>query len=610
VKAYLNFLLLSFFLLTNLILFLIAFILYIKSRKNINIRETLECNIFKSFFDITNCSVFALNDAGIKYVNKSAEELTGYSENELKSMNIIDLVHFSHKSLLEKRLINFKKNDSFSRLELKITKKNGLDKWTEIWGEKIIIKNNPIFFINAIDISEKKEMEEALLDSERKFRKIVETSNEGICLVNSKGSLIFVNEKLAEIIGYDMQEIIGKSLFDFMDKKSKEKAKEKLKDRTNNIKEIYDFKFIKKSGEEVWTIISATPYFDDNKKIFGSIAMVLDITPRKVFETQLKQKELFYQTIMKNFPNGKISILDKNLDFMITYGSESDAQDIAHSNIIRKNISEVFGEEFYDTLKERVTEILDGQIINFEIQVKDVFYKVFALPINYNNQIDILITTQNISDSRKYQEELKLLLSEKEVLIKEIHHRVKNNLAIILSVIGIQYRKCDNDEAKTALEEIRGRIKSISDIHENLYRSDDYVNINIKKYLNDLANYQYKNYISKNKNISLKTDIDDVKITIERCILFGLIINELLTNSLKYAFPFTSSGEIFISFKNQKDEYNLIVKDNGVGYQYDFDIDNVETTGFKIVSLLTNQLNGKILLNTKNGFETKIIFPK
>ena len=607
---YLLLLLSSFFLLTSLIFFPIALILYIKSKKNIINDETPDCNIYKSFFDITNCSVFVLNDAGIKYVNKKAEELTGYSENELKSMNILDLIHIGYKSLLEQSLIDFKKHDSFSRIELKIRKKNGLDNWTEFWGEKIIINNNPIFIINAIDISERKEMEEALLDSERKFRKIVETSNEGICLVNSKGSLIFVNEKLAEIIGYDMQEIIGKSLFDFMDRESMEIAKERLKERKNDIKEIYDFKFIKKSGEEVWTIISATPYFDDNKKIYGSIAMVLDITSRKLFELQLKEKDFFYQTIMKNFPNGKISILDKSLNFIVNYGSEYDMKDIDCSNILGKNISEVFGKEFYETLKEKVDQILDGKIIHFEIQVKNIFYKVFALPINYNNQIDILVTTQNIGDSKKYQEELKLLLAEKEVLIKEIHHRVKNNLAIILSVIGIQYRKCDNAEAKTALEEIRGRIKSISDIHENLYRSDDYININIKKYLNDLANYQYKNYVTRNKNITLKTDIDDVKITIERCIPFGLIINELLTNSLKYAFPSGSSGEIFISFKNQKDEYYLVVKDNGVGYQYDLQIDNVETTGFKIVSLLTNQFNGKILLNTKNGFETIIIFPK
>jgi len=342
-------------------------------------------------------------------------------------------------------------------------------------------KNN-----STVNISERKETEEAFLDSERKLRKIVETSNEGICFLNSDGSLIFVNEKLAEIIGRDAQEILGKSLFDFMDKESIEKAKEKLKDRKNDVKEIFDSKFIKKNGEEVWTIVSATPYFDDNKKNYDSIAIVSNITPIKLFELQLK---------------------------------------------------------------------------------------------------------------------------EKEALIKEIHHRVKNNLAIILSVIGIQYRKCDNEEVKTALEETRGRIKSISYIHENLCRSDDCVNINIKKYLNDLASYQYKNYISKNENIALKTDIDDEKINIERSIPIGLIINELLTNSLKYAFPSAPNGEIFISFKNRKDEYNLIVKDNGVGYRYDLDIDNVETTGFKIVSLLANQLNGKIFLNTKNGFETVITFP-
>ncbi|HQB62437.1 MAG TPA: PAS domain S-box protein, partial [Spirochaetota bacterium] len=147
-------------------------------------------------------------------------------------------------------------------------------------------KNN-----STVNISERKKTEEAFLDSERKLRKIVETSNEGICFVNSDGSLIFVNEKLAEIIGRDAQEILGKSLFDFMDKESMEKAKEKFKDRKNDVKEIFDSKFIKKNGEEVWTIVSATPYFDDNKKNYGSIAIVSNITPIKLFELQLKEKE-------------------------------------------------------------------------------------------------------------------------------------------------------------------------------------------------------------------------------------------------------------------------------------------------------------------------------
>jgi len=235
-------------------------------------------------------------------------------------------------------------------------------------------------------------------------------------------------------------------------------------------------------------------------------------------------------------------------------------------------------------------------------------------------------TLQDISEQKDAEEEIRKSLKEKEVLLREIHHRVKNNLQIISSLINLQSNHLEDPKTSETFREIQNRVKSIALLHEKLYQSDDISKINLADYIPHIALDLYKSY-GVSSNIKLDMDVDDVYLDINKALPCGLIINELLTNSIKHAFPadtvrgqkngtLTSSKEksnsdngiIHISLHENGDICQMTVCDNGIGYPDDMDIDKIDTLGLRLVDGLRAQLNGQIEIKTQNGAFFKLTF--
>lgn len=213
-----------------------------------------------------------------------------------------------------------------------------------------------------------------------------------------------------------------------------------------------------------------------------------------------------------------------------------------------------------------------------------------------------------ITERKQAEEQIKASLKEKEVLLKEIHHRVKNNLQIISSLLKLQSRSIKDVQTLSMFNESQSRIRTMALIHENLYQSDDLSSINFTEYIHKLTANLFRSY-EINSNINLNMNIEDIFLEIDTAVPCGLIINELISNSLKYAFPNNKIGEIRIDFyKDQKHNLNLIVGDNGVGFSQDVDWENLSTLGLQLVSNLVEQLDGTFLLNKESGTEFKITF--
>jgi len=215
---------------------------------------------------------------------------------------------------------------------------------------------------------------------------------------------------------------------------------------------------------------------------------------------------------------------------------------------------------------------------------------------------------RDVSERKKTENKLQKSLNEKEMLLKEIHHRVKNNLMIISSLLNLQSRYIKDEESKTIFKESRNRTKFMALIHERLYQSADLKRIDFGNYIRTLANDLYHTYVMDTGLIKLNVDVDDVMLDINTSIPLGLIVNELVTNSLKHAFPPGKSGEINIKFHSSDDKYLLEVKDNGIGFPKDIDYKNTESLGLRLVISLTEQIDGKIEFNNTSGTSFKIIF--
>lgn len=198
-------------------------------------------------------------------------------------------------------------------------------------------------------------------------------------------------------------------------------------------------------------------------------------------------------------------------------------------------------------------------------------------------------------------------LSEKDILLKEIHHRVKNNLQVISSLLRIQSNQTDDEVAVDALRDSQSRVQSMSLIHQDLYQHDNLTGINMKDYLEKLTRSLFDTYNVSENRIKLKTDIEDISLDVDTVVPLGLIINELVTNALKYAFPNEQSGQVDVSLSSKDNHLLLSVKDNGIGM-----IRSVEDKGFGsgLIQAFVNKLDAQLSSSSNEGTEVNLQIPK
>ncbi len=221
---------------------------------------------------------------------------------------------------------------------------------------------------------------------------------------------------------------------------------------------------------------------------------------------------------------------------------------------------------------------------------------------------------REIKERIRAEKRIKASLKEKEVLLKEVHHRVKNNLQVISSMLSLQAQSVEDQSTLRVLKESQNRIRSMALIHERLYRSPDLAKVGFGVYVRDLATHLVRSYKSESGRVNLIVDADDISLDIDTAIPCGLIVNELICNSLKYAFPNGSEGEIRVEIHSDRvdlsdhERLTMIVSDDGVGLPKDLDLRNTGSLGLQLVNALTDQLEGSMEFCSNGGTEFKITF--
>ncbi|HWQ20094.1 MAG TPA: histidine kinase dimerization/phosphoacceptor domain -containing protein [Methanotrichaceae archaeon] len=228
-----------------------------------------------------------------------------------------------------------------------------------------------------------------------------------------------------------------------------------------------------------------------------------------------------------------------------------------------------------------------------------------ALYDSQGNIVGAIESIRDITERERSEEILKASLQEKEVLLKEIHHRVKNNLQIVSSLLKIQSRKIQDKETADAFRDSQNRIKSMALVHEKLYRSDDLSKVYLDEYINKFARDLIWSFGS-GKRVRFYPDLEKISLGIDKAIPFGLILNELITNCIKHAFSAGKLGEIYIGLSSDGHHLTLTVKDNGIGMPDDIDINAPRTMGLMLVQSLVKQLKGTLEVRSNGGTEFKV----
>lgn len=304
---------------------------------------------------------------------------------------------------------------------------------------------------------------------------------------------------------------------------------------------------------------------------------------KKLFENgKLKDAEVEFLT-----KSGKR--IPMNLSASLIYGSN---KKIEGTVIVARDLTET----------KKLINALEESKNKLEEKVNERTKEIVAANKELQNEI---------KERKNAEKQIKKNLKEKEILLREIHHRVKNNLQIISSLLDLQAGHLEGKEASDLICESQNRVKSMALIHEQLYQSEDIGNVNFKEYINSLVSNLANSYGADIKNLSFKIDVRDVLLNIDSAIPCGLIIAELVSNSLKHAFPNSRNAKIIINFTLDKDNnYVLNISDNGVGLPKNFDFKNTESLGLQLVNMLVQQLKGKISVDVSSGTTFKIIFPK
>jgi two-component sensor histidine kinase len=220
-----------------------------------------------------------------------------------------------------------------------------------------------------------------------------------------------------------------------------------------------------------------------------------------------------------------------------------------------------------------------------------------------------VIIVRDITERKQAEEQIKASLLEKETMLKEIHHRVKNNLQVISSLLDLQSSYVQDEKAKEALRESMNRVRTMATIHTQLYQSQDLTKVDFEILIRNLISNISQSYGRTVSPVKINVDTDKTRLGIDASIPCGLILNELVSNALKHAFPGGKEGEINITMRSEDNQVVLTVSDNGIGFPESIDFNNLKSLGLQLVNILVGQMNGKIDLQVDGGTTWTIIFP-
>jgi PAS domain S-box-containing protein len=499
-------------------------------------------------------------------------------------------------------------------------------------------------------VNDRKDAEVALRESEEKYHNLFQQSNDAIFIHDLSGRIIDTNQKVLDLFGYTKQEILSLNMSDLHPITVLSKSKLAFDTISQSGSVNFEIDFKKKNGDIFPAEVSAG-LFEASGQIYIQ-GIVRDFSEQK--RARQIQSVLFNITeatgsaedldeLLKIIHNQLGTLIDTTNFYVALYDEESglysfpyivdelEEDDTFTPQELKKSLTDYVRRTGLPLLADEKTHkklMKSGEVdlvgteskiwIGAPLKTPDSVIGVVVVQSYKNDMIysesdmELLsYISEHIAMAihrKRADEQIKSSLKEKDVLLKEIHHRVKNNMQIISSLLRLQSKEIQDEITQKIFDVSQNRIRSIALIHETLYQSEDLGRIDFTRYLQKLATHLISIYRPKGQGIELKLEAKNIFLDINRAIPCGLIINELVSNSLKHAFLGDRQGEIHIILESKDGKYKLQVKDTGVGFPEEVDFKETESLGLQIVNDLVMQLEGKIQLMRKGGTVFRVAF--
>lgn len=467
---------------------------------------------------------------------------------------------------------------------------------------------------------ERSHVSDKIKKSEQNYRQLFELSPEPIVLFDLETyQFMDVNRAALMSYGYSKEEFLSMNLMDLKPERETESAKQIIHDTYDslNIKLDGEHHHVKKNGEEIIVEITASSIKYNNKK--ARIALARDVTQKRKEEERLKLLEsvitntteavVILQGDPKDSPGRKILYVNEAFSQMTGYSSEE---------VIGKTLHFLNGPKTQtsERLKLRHAmndwKVAEVEMINYKKDGSEFWIHTSMVPVsdNQGGYSHWVAIGRDITDRKKSEAELEESLKEKDVLLAEIHHRVKNNLAVVSSMMQLQVFEEENKEVEEKLQDSIFRIRTMATIHELLYQSGSFSKLVFSEITEKLIK-SIDDVLSNGNKITSKIESDKLELNINQAIPCALIINEVVTNIYKHAFPDQKRGKIVVKLTNTSDDIHLEIRDNGQGFPDNFDSNNYKSLGMNIIQVLSSQLEGESNFDSsKNGTVFSLKFSK
>jgi len=465
-----------------------------------------------------------------------------------------------------------------------------------------------------------------IINVEEKYRSVVTSMVEGVCLQAANGELLAINPAAARIDGRSLEQILGRisedtqwvAIYEDGRPFPGELHPSMVTLRTGEPQVNVIMGIHQPDGTLVWVSINSQPLISTGEsRPYAVVTTFADITKRKQAEEALHAANLYNR-----------SLIEASLDPLVTIGANGKITDVnaATEAVTGYTRTELIGTEFSDYFIEpeqaragyeevfRVGSVHDHplELRHRDGHVTSVLYNASVYRDEKGKVAGVFAAARDISARKLAEAQLHASLREKEILLREIHHRVKNNMQVITSLLDLQAKSSGNKELMEILLDSQRRIRSMALVHEKFYDSKDFTKINLTEYVRTLSQELFQSYKTAPEKIDLIIQIHrDVYMDINKVIPCGMILNELISNALKHAFPGDRQGELqIIIYETKNTEVEIIVCDNGVSLPNDVDIHQPRTVGLYLVNgLVKNQLDGQIEVRRGAGTEFRIKFP-
>ncbi len=574
------------------------------------------------------------------YANDAAINL--FEDEDLSSMlsnkTYIDLFINEHQLLINKHLNNLTNNETEELVYVNIITKNNRDVEVNVRLRSIVFNNKPCVLLIITNISTEKKLEDESLRArlaeknndilvkvirernavQAKLNTIFNTSSHLIWTVDNNYKLSSFNENYQNVLndfyetkiakGNDYkilyQSILKEEEYHFWIDKFESAFKGK------NI--VFETHENLKSNVTLYREVFLNPTFDANQNVVEVVVISHDITKRKVNELKSLEQSAKLNAIFESgdqlmwtvSKTKNLTSFNQNYSNAVIELYNCTPTIVSHSDNDINTTDPFWNDSYQDAFKGKKVEFF---LEKHTLKGESIIRQIILSPIKdfEENIIEVSGIAFDITKNKKNEEKISQSLKEKEILLKEVHHRVKNNMQVISSILNLQSSYVTDEYALSLLKECQNRIKSMAYIHESLYQTKNFEGVNFSEYLSTLSKNLIHTYSVNSKKVKLVLNLSDLFLNLDLSIPCGLIINEIISNSLKYAFTNRMDGIIFVNLAIENEFVRIEVGDNGVGIPAHVDLKQTQTLGLQLVDTLIEQLDGTLELDRING--TKFI---